>query len=1385
MESVAEKRILHPGTMKLTPKFLLTFTIATVLPIIIIGILSLRSTSQLENKNREQLMTASTAKIAGDAELIIEQTYKDINYLAQTQQIQQTIQSMVFNDKDTLNTYKGTYDNGIELLKTFIRANDQYVKIQIANQQGRIAAQVENIRNSPVVSSNTKGIKSEEYFTEAIKLDPSSFYISPVFIEKQSNIIFHSVYCSVPIFDNNDGSRIGVLVISVNIKRLIDEVKQTEAEHHRIIILDKQGRYIYRTAAGDEISGIQHLITSNNGINKLNRSAYNMVVHSTANLSYNSQLFWKVILLADHNTKELSFESYFLKLLIWSLIIILINVTIGLVFSQRIVGSVVRLRNTLFVLGRGEHPERLESKEFDEIGEITLALNDLVDGLRKTSDFAKEIGEGNFDASYKLLSNSDVLGNSLIEMRNSLRKASEEEEIRKQEADRRSWANQGLAKFGDILRQHTGNVEELAYLIIKELVEYLQAAQSVIFLINDENKDDVFLELKAAFAYDRRKYMTKRVDLGEGLPGRCALEKATIFMSRIPSDYFEISSGLGHSRPKALVLVPLLVNEEIMGVLEIASLNEFGKYQVEFIERVSENVASTIANVKINTRTSKLLEETKIQAEELSSKEEEMRQNMEELKATQEEAARKEAVATGFVNSVNHSIIRADYNIDGMIDYANTKFLDLMEYSSYEVIGKHFSIFFDKKDIFDFTKQWKRVISGGKHIEEEIRFKTKNGYTWMLATFTPIRDISGSVVRVLFLAIDIDHQKTINLDFQSVIAAIERSVIKCEFTPSGNLIVANDLFSGTLGYTKDFFIEFTIFSLLRERDVAKFERTWKKIATGLPFEGSVCMLNAKGEESYFSGTFTAVKDFDGRLSKIVYIAYDITVQRRNEEENKRLLKEANQLTKELSIKEEQMHQNIAQMQYVQEDMARKDAIMSGQLEAINKTMALIEFDLDGNVITANGLFCEIFGYVEPDITGRHQRMFLTERYRNSNEYAKMWEDLRTGHSVEGEFEYVKRDGQIIYVKGTYTPIADAQKRTQKILHLSFDITESKLQQAEITGQINALNRTSAVAEFELNGTLRKANAIFCNLLGYTNEEIVGRNHRMFIPDDIKNSANYTEIWLNLANSHYQEGEFKLVRNDGTEIFVRGIMYPMLNNIGEPYKVIEIAFDITETKKQQNLLQQQAEQMRINEQKLVDALAEAQQKEQEIERANLHLTSNEEEMRQTLEAMLSAQEEMQQKQAELEEAKQLLEKNEQKLRQTIELSVKTNYDLEENNSRLLAAEEELRQNLEELQATQEEMIRQQTEVEEAKVKLEDNESLLKRALDEAEQKRREIELSKEKLLANQQILQKALEQANEKQKKLEEIEQTNKDLHHKINELTVLVAQLNQQIINKA
>lgn len=330
---------------------------------------------------------------------------------------------------------------------------------------------------------------------------------------------------------------------------------------------------------------------------------------------------------------EDNIDNSFKTLRIATLIVLFALFLIGFNMSRSMISSISSIKSIINKISRGVLPEVSSAGRNDEIGDMIASLQVLITNLKETSQFAIKIGEGDFTTEFKPKSKHDVLANSLLVMRDNLIKAEKDAEQRKNENAQRNWASQGLAEFNELLRNVGDDMQILSNKVIEKLVRYLDANMGGIYIVDDSDKDDIHLDLTAFYAYDRLKYAKQRIEIGENLIGQCFRENETVYLTDLPKGYVHISSGLGEADPTCLVIVPLKVNAETFGIVELASFRVIEKYQVEFIEKIGETIAATIANVKINMNTAKLLEESSEKSERLAQQEAEVHKNIENLKA--------------------------------------------------------------------------------------------------------------------------------------------------------------------------------------------------------------------------------------------------------------------------------------------------------------------------------------------------------------------------------------------------------------------------------------------------------------------------------------------------------------------------------------------------------------------------------------------------------------------------------------------------------------------------------------------------------------------------------------------------------------------------------
>ncbi len=440
-------------------------------------------------------------------------------------------------------------------------------------------------------------------------------------------------------------------------------------------------------------------------------------------------------------------------------------------------------------------------------------INDIVFNLQKAKNFIGKIAEGNYGVEWEGLNdqnlekNEENLVGELIKMRDQMEKMKKADEIR-------LWQTEGVTKFSDIIRNNQNNLSELSDRIVSGLVNYLNAKQGGIFILNEADDGDKFLELKGCYAYDRRKYLNKKIKVGDGLVGQCFLERQHIYLKNVPENYMQISSGLGETKPSSLVLTPLKFENQVIGVIELASLYEFKDHEIEFLDQLGETIASAILTTKNNQNTKELLEKSQQQAEEMRAQEEEMRQNMEELEATQEEMTRKEREISKLLEEakMRENEIKGKMNeveqVKNNLEIENAMFSSLMNLLPDRVTIK------DKNGIYlrvnktkanslklagvnEYIGKSDRDIFGEKHFEtsyklekelmdndqeffnKEEKVKMPDGrMMWANTTWTIFKSKIGEVLGTIVYTKDVTNEKTCLEDLESV--KLENSNLKGE-----------------------------------------------------------------------------------------------------------------------------------------------------------------------------------------------------------------------------------------------------------------------------------------------------------------------------------------------------------------------------------------------------------------------------------------------------------------------------------------------------------------------------------------------------------------------------------------------------------------------------
>jgi len=469
-----------------------------------------------------------------------------------------------------------------------------------------------------------------------------------------------------------------------------------------------------------------------------------------------NQAGWGLVVKID--TDEIKDQSADLILiyLFGGLAIILIAWGAALLMARTLIQPLNDMGHTLDLVSQGVLPENIATGTRDEFGKMSDKVNSLVETLKSSAEFAKKVGEGKLDAPFKPVSENDTLGQALIHMRDDL--------IENERKDKeRNWIVRGVAEAAEILRAHD-TLDALGDDVIRFIAEKIGAIQGVFYDVDNADRSKMMIEIRASFAYGRKKYLKKSFRFAEGLVGQAAAEKDIVMRTEIPDDYLSITSGiLGEQKPKCILIAPLITNEEVYGLLEFAGMKKFDPSHVKFVQELSVILARTIFNIKVNERTRKLLSEAQQLSNELQEKQEVLRQNAEEMQATQEELKRSNTMLEEQIEEVNQTQKRMQlllenasevitiYEEDGTVRYVSPSVETILGYAQRELQGK--------KDIDKIHPNSLEVAQGlfkslrenpDQKITVQFEYQTKEGnYIWLEATGTNF--MSNRAIRGMIL----------------------------------------------------------------------------------------------------------------------------------------------------------------------------------------------------------------------------------------------------------------------------------------------------------------------------------------------------------------------------------------------------------------------------------------------------------------------------------------------------------------------------------------------------------------------------------------------------------------------------------------------------------
>jgi methyl-accepting chemotaxis protein len=468
-----------------------------------------------------------------------------------------------------------------------------------------------------------------------------------------------------------------------------------------------------------------------------------------------------------------------------------------------------------------------------------------------------------------------------------------------------------------------------------------------------------------------------------------------------------------------------------------------------------------------------------------------------------------------------------EFDLEARVIHANANFLDLMGYDLAEVVGKPHSMFCD--DATSASAEYRAFWDGlraGVFVESEFKRLAKGGReVWIRASYNPIMDHDGKVLKIVKYAMDVTQTKVLAAEAQSKVNAIERAQAVIEFDLHGHVLRANDAFLSVMGYSADEVIgqHHRMFCDPEYVKSAAYKQFWSRLGRGEFESGEYKRYGQGRKEIWLQATYNPIFDQNGQPVKIIKFASDITQAK------------------------------------------RQAAEYEGKVNAINRAQAVIEFDLYGNILNANDHFLHLMNYSLEEVVGKHHRIFCDPEYAASKEYEEFWHKLGRGDYEGGEYRRFGKGGKEVWIQSTYNPIMDADGKPWRIVKYAYDVTAAKLRNAEIESKVNAIGRAQAIIEFDISGRILAVNQNFLDLTKYSAGELIGQHHRILCDPAYTSTAAYNAFWDKLGRGDFDSGEYKRLNKEGGEFYIQATYNPIFDMSGKLIKIVKFAIDVTESK----------------------------------------------------------------------------------------------------------------------------------------------------------------------------------------------------------------------------
>ncbi len=899
-------------------------------------------------------------------------------------------------------------------------------------------------------------------------------------------------------------------------------------------------------------AGLEGTLDPNSTAGKSKLDKFKVVFH---NLEIEMESLSEAIEKDSLAAKERS-TSFTLKVkyTLFSLVIaiILISFLISSFINNNIKTNVHEIEDLIGKLSLGDlsaanHTAEVDVKVKDELKLINASLNTYMLSLQSTSNFASEVGKGNFEVAYSPLSADDTLGISLVAMRDNLVKLEKARTSGMNNLINLQYALLELSPEGKVISSNDFFVKRLSFenekaligtnysnLMSSEVYEQLwanlKAGKTQVGDYKNTSTTGEEIWFAAAFSpvFDENGSFEKVLmiagDVTDAKIKNAAFEAQVSAVSEIQGvAELNLDGTFKNANSILLNLTGYQLNE-ILGkhhrILVDAKDQTSDEYAELWDKLVSGEFVSGIYKRKSSAGKILYFNETYFAINDLNGKPVSIVLYASDIT----DQTIQNSIYQAQVDAVAVSQGVIQFKLDGTIVKANDIFLHVTGYSLAEIQGKHHSMFVDPEYVAsaDYTEFWNKLHRGEFVTGIFKRINKAGTIVYLNATYFPIINLEGKIESVIKYCTDVTEQTIQNSIYQAQVDAVAVSQGVIQFKLDGTIVKANDIFLNVTGYSlaeiqgkhHSMFVDP---AYVASADYTEF---WNKLRNGEFVTDIFKRINKAGKIVYLNATYFPIINLEGKIESVIKYCTDVT---------------------------EQTIQN---------------SIYQAQVDAVAVSQGVIQFKLDGTIVKANDIFLHVTGYSLAEIQGKHHSMFVDPAYVASADYTEFWNKLRNGEFVTDIFKRINKAGKIVYLNATYFPIINLEGKIESVIKYCTDVTEQTIQNSEYQAQVDAVSKIQGVIQFSPNGNIVRANENFLSVAGYTLDEIKGKHHRIFVDSIYAESEDYIEFWNNLGKGEFVAGTFKRVNKAGQTIYLNATYFPIVNLEGNIESVIKYCTDVT-------------------------------------------------------------------------------------------------------------------------------------------------------------------------------------------------------------------------------